>query len=681
MSEEEKSQEGTSAELYYVNGLNASTGAYLEEPWSPDDVWEVLQDAKADEAEQKELTDRKNQAEESFAAVFGTDMNDLSKTGWAVIFAHDADPAIREALQELLDHRRGVAGPLYREYQGDGGKDYGYLPGQTWQDFRSAHAIGEGPAVPRQMPYYVLIVGDPETIPYSFQYQIDVQRAVGRIHFDTLDEYQRYAHSVVQAEKGKLSLPPQAAFWATHNNGDEATRRSATYLAEPLAKTFREELAGAWTFDSMPTKEAKKARLKKLLGGPDTPALLFTASHGAAFQHDDHDYQLARAGALVTGDWPGPLAWFDPLLEDHYFHAKDVTPDARVWGLIAVLFACYGAGMPRLNDFVHRRAQGIDERLDVAKRAFVAPLARRLLAHPNGGALAVVGHVDRAWDTSFLIPGVPGETERDLGAFEGLIRALAYGWPLGFAMEGINNRYAGLGTSLSAELYEIQEFGRVPDKIKLARLWTANNDARNYVIVGDPAVRLPLPKGEEQAMAERPIMDYTPTELPHEIVSPPAAPAPGASAAGTGAAAERARAQVDAQAESLEIDYGLGDLFRGKDGEPSALAKFIDKMGETLQNAVSEATTLKVMTYTSGDMDKVTYDKDTGFSGANLRAMTIFHLDGDVVACVPQTGGKIDESLWAVHLQLVERAQTSRNELFKTAVSALTGLIRPGAMS
>jgi hypothetical protein len=48
---------------------------------------------------------------------------------------------------------------------------------------------------------------------------------------------------------------------------------------------------------------------------------------------------------------------------------------------------------------------------------------------------------------------------------------------------------------------------------------------------------------------------------------------------------------------------------------------------------------------------------------------------------VPSKDGKVDEALWTLHLEMVEKAQTSRNELFKTAVSAVTSLVRPGGGS
>jgi len=482
------SQDLANEELVHVNGVNASTGEYLEQPWSLDDVVEVALAEEHDSREVGVLQRKVDQGEANFRVVFGVDERDLTQAGWGVIFAKGADPAIKEALKELFDYRENQASPLYKEYEDDDG----YLQGESWEDFRRRHKIGSGAANPEQMPYYVLIVGDPETIPYSFQYQLDVERAVGRIYFDTLDEYERYAHSVVGAETDQVRLPRRAVFFGTHNNDDKATRSSAEYLVKPLAATITQKLAERWTIESVPPEEAMKARLAQLLGGVNTPALLFTASHGAGFNRGDHQYQLERQGALVCGDWPGPLEWRGPLSEEWYFHAGDVGADARVWGLIAVLFACYSAGTPRLNDFVHRRDQGIHERLDIAPKAFVAPLPRRLLSHPNGGALAVVGHVDRAWDTSFLIPGVPGEKARDLSAFESMLRALMLGWPLGYALEGVNSRYADLGTSLSDELYRIRQHNLIPDKPKLARLWTANNDARNYVIIGDPAVRLPV---------------------------------------------------------------------------------------------------------------------------------------------------------------------------------------------
>ncbi len=93
----------------------------------------------------------------TFGPIEGIDPLKLSEAGWGIIFADDADPAIREALQPLIAFRRDQAGELFRLYAGADG----YRAKESKTQFLARHGEAAGPVVPSRMPYYLLIVGNP----------------------------------------------------------------------------------------------------------------------------------------------------------------------------------------------------------------------------------------------------------------------------------------------------------------------------------------------------------------------------------------------------------------------------------------------------------------------------------------------------------------------------------------
>ncbi len=631
--------------LLIFNGIDGATGRYDISPLSAEEfVRRTLGTAprRADDKEHIQELKRRHERDTRthFAPKEGVNPKNLAEAGWGVIFAYGADPAIYEALSPLLQLRRSQAGERYREYTG---KD-AYrpatddTPAESKQSFLSRHGAGPGPVDPQMVPYYLLIVGDPDTIPFRFQYQLDVQYAVGRIHFETPAEYAAYAASVVAAETGGLALARRAAVFGVANEGDAATQLSHDELAQPLAAWAATQ--PGWTLEGVFREQATKARLTEMLRD-DAPAFLFTASHGMCYTSED-SRQSALQGALLCQDWPGP-SWQQAVPEDFFFSGEDVGQDARVFGTIAMHFACFGAGTPRLSDYSMEGAPPA-----IAAHSFLGRLPQRLIAHSRGGALAVIGHVERAWGWSFHWDRAGSQTE----VFKSTIKRLMEGHPVGSALEYFNGRYAELSSDLSTLLEDVK-FGANVDPYLVAGMWTANNDARSYSVIGDPAVRLML-AGESRPV-RRPVLEVHAMPAAQDVQPPAPAPAP---------------------VNPLATDYGVLDSVRGA---AASLQEAAQKIGAWLAEAFQTATSVRVSTWTSDNLEAVQFENGA-FTGAKLRAMTVASLDGNTLSCVPEENGTVDDALWKIHSDTLDKALANRVEMLKTAAAAIANLV-PGVKS
>ncbi|WP_437754613.1 hypothetical protein [Sorangium sp. So ce1389] len=466
-------QEGD--ELIRCNGIDGVTGRYALDA--------VPVRALADVARRELRIDgvpEANSSRSSFELHRLALLLDLSEVGWGIVFAKGVAPEVRAALAPLIEHRRAQAGALLKELEFDPDAD----TFSRWLRRHGVHAMSPDRSA---VPFYLLLVGPPSAVPFEFQYLLDIEYAVGRIAFDTPAEYARYAASVVAYERESAKAAARdIVYWGTRHEGDPATQLSADCLLEPLMsghggappvaakRGFRQVRRAA--------DEATKASLLEALHRPAgmlPPAMLFTASHGLSWPKD-HERQAAAQGALLSQEWE----LFDAVEPRHYVAAEDVRDDARVHGLVAFFFACFGAGTPALDNF--RTDRGRPPAM-LAEQPFVSALSRRLLAHPGGGALAVIGHVDRAWGYSIR----PPSTRPQIAPFRVSIDCILRGLPIGLATTDFSLRYATLSAGLLSWIDQISmASANAPSDRELAWAWIERNDAQSYVLLGDPAAAL-----------------------------------------------------------------------------------------------------------------------------------------------------------------------------------------------
>jgi hypothetical protein len=193
--------------------------------------------------------------------------------------------------------------------------------------------------------------------------------------------------------------------------------------------------------------------------------------------------QATDQGALLCQDWPG----FGSVSAEHFLAAADVADDANVNGLVALVFACFGAGTPDSDQFLMDLSQA-GKAPPLAPQPFIAALPRRLLAHPNGSALAVIGHIDRAWGFSIQAPKTASP---QIKPFRDSLEFILSGNPVGHALtQQFGARFASLSAMLLSALSPTAPPAMRPSDRDLVTYWLERNDAQNYVMLGDPAARI-----------------------------------------------------------------------------------------------------------------------------------------------------------------------------------------------
>lgn len=451
-------------------GVTAS-GNLLNE-LKPED-WKNSEEAPAS------VRDR-GRAKEMLAFAEGVDPMKLSSAGWGIVFARDADPAVKDALLPLIEHRKQQVNnaALFQQFEGA----RGIRSGESARGWVTRHGVDFMEVEPANgVPLYLLLVGPPDQIPFEFQYALDSYWNVGRLDFDTPAEYATYAQQVIDYETStQVANQKKAVLWNVKNPGDQATGLLHNLVAKPL-------LEGQGAIKPLGSKSGfalepllaeaatKSALLNVLRGGPKPASLLFTGSHGVAFPDADEATRRNRQGALLAQEWSkgGPLA------ETQYLTGAEVMTEAKVQGMIHFLFACYGGGCPAVDNY-QRDAER--KPVPLMPKPVTARLPQAMLQR---GALAVLAHVDRAWSFGFQAATGKGQYQ----GFRSVMDRILNGERIGQATDSFNQRWGTLSNEL-LDLTRRREDGDVIPDTVLANRWVARNDARNYIILGDPAVRL-----------------------------------------------------------------------------------------------------------------------------------------------------------------------------------------------
>ena len=489
------------------------------------------------------------------------DEDDLTAQRWAVVApAGDRGQHLVELVRPLCELRKKQQGDdvlVYRPREHATTADAESFLEQDYrtQARRRATATGNDANEWAVLPRYLLLLGDADGLSWSFQQTLARHGLfVGRLCFPDGAGYVAYVEKVLRAE-GAVVPAREALFYAV-TDGSSATASATKGLLAPMARQLESALrrghyqAGPLSIHTIGLEQAPweddfrgmLARAAAATGGA-----MFSVSHGVGLGAGvSAEVRRARQGGLqlasnhalfldgVAEKGPpgqGELR-FEPRAALGEGIAKGPFLELGAW----FFFACFSAGTPA--DSVYSEwllSSGDEGRAKKAlatlpspgETAFVAALPQAALANPRG-PLAVVGHVDLAWSWSYEAErpapdgprGVP-RGERLSEVYKGLLQ----GDRFGVAHHALSTFGMSVGTSLLWLEEAERRSGKVAEDpvFEKASLWLEYQDLAGYVLLGDPAARLPAAVAEAPRSEAEPARASVPASA--QAGAPPSAPA------------------------------------------------------------------------------------------------------------------------------------------------------------
>ena len=271
------------------NGIDGGSGDYL---FAPGNVSELASSSRSRIIGTAPITlESPSQLKRArFAGPPGVDPREPRAAGWGVVIPKGLNSKIKKAVTKLINHRQKRFGYLMV-------KELSYEAPQDSEQWKNLHAIDAGFFNPNSVPYYLLLVGDTEQIPFHFEQGLSSAHAVGRINFDSIEDFEGYINSVIEHEEETTpAAESEVAFFGTRHDGDEATENSFNYLITPLSRENYTNLKNINLLEASATKDA----LMELLQRSSPPAVMFSATHGV-WMNDRPDV----AGSILCQDWKG----------------------------------------------------------------------------------------------------------------------------------------------------------------------------------------------------------------------------------------------------------------------------------------------------------------------------------------------------------------------------------------